>query len=162
MKRRLPWWGWTLAGCGGLALVLVLGVAAVIGWQFIPHRTDYGERCTTTLGMKCERVHPEVIARLTQMRLPVGTTVHESQYESFQDWRVRARFSVPADRVAEWEQSLAAYPPAGTTDCTELTGEGTDRRCASANDPQQPPIRTYTRVTRPDSSVLIEVEAFTT
>lgn len=55
---------------------------------------------------------------------------------SFQDSWLTVRFTVPPDGVAEWEQSLAAYQPAGTKDCVQLAGEGADRRCASAKDPQ--------------------------
>lgn len=151
-----------MIGCGALVLLLVLGLAAFIGWQFVPHRTAIAQRCTTFLGADCTDVEPEVIGRLAEMRLPPGTTVHHSSYQSFQDWHLSARFTIPADRVTEWEGSLQSYPPAGTTKCSGLEGEGIDRRCAGTVDPQDPPLRSYTRVTRPDGSVLVELTAFTT
>lgn len=147
-----------VAGC--LTLLLLAGVGGVL-WMNRYRDTEIG-RCKEFMGIDCTSVRPEAITRITGMALPDGTVVESSDYHRFQDWMLRAVFIVPAAGVAEWERSLADYPPAQRSGCTGLEGRGAGRTCTAPSDPSANPVRSYTRANQPDGSVVVLVRVFTT
>lgn len=143
---------------GSLVLIIVSAMA-VLAWLNRYQETDVG-RCKEFMGMECTSVRPEVIGELSKMTLPAGTVVESSEFNRFQDWMLRATFVVPAAGVAEWEGSLTDYPPASAAGCKGLESRGELRTCSGPGEAHTNPVRSYTRVTQADGSVVVMVYAF--
>ncbi|GAB3713718.1 hypothetical protein GCM10028815_30480 [Mariniluteicoccus flavus] len=162
-RGRNPWPIRIGVGCGGLmVLSFLLVVAAVVlsfVWASIPHRTADG-RCKSDFGTSCTELTPQFITRVTGMHLPPGTVIEQSRYDSFQDWHLEATFLVPAPGVAQWEQSVAGWPPVGGSDCGKFPGRG-PARCTEQQHVDAT-YRQYARADQSDGSVLVWVRVFTT
>ena len=165
--KSTPSWLWPTVIIGSIAWI-ALSIAAVVfaaGLLFaasteIPVKTEQGT-CTRGFGVSCTDVAPELIEDETGMVLPEGTVIEESDYSSFQDSILRARFIIPADGVAEWEGSLSQFQPAEVSDkCQGTEHHSGEISCAEGTDgtPTQHSWRWYTRSTRPDGSVLVTVD----
>lgn len=113
---------------GMLAVVtLVIGGVIVAASMFLGAAdVDRTDGCSTSFGTECTDIPLEKLEEAFEVDLPEGTTVIDSNYVEFQDWRLTATFElggpfeVPAEYYVEGADSEGVFRTADL-DGTRLT-----------------------------------------
>lgn len=118
-----------ILGIGAALVVVALvigGVAFAASMYLGAVQADRTDGCSTRFGTECTDIPLEKLEEAFEVDLPEGTTVIDSNYVEFQDWRLTATFElggpfeVPAEFFAEGADSDGVFRTADL-DGTRLT-----------------------------------------
>ena len=159
---KKPWFWILVAGVVVINAIPLYLIGSVMHATFyaatVPTEGEDATCVSRVMDAKCTDIKPHAIERMTGMVLPEGTVVQESNYRQFQDWHLDATLIIPADGIAEWEQSLGTYEPATVEACLGTPPAG--MTCADRSRELADERGSYQRLPLADGSLQVEVIAF--